>query len=69
MCDYPLNSEERKNCCAEWDEHKGCCAECSFPSAINWVLGNDNDPSDNGQKRLFQALKEGIPRNKNGKMY
>jgi hypothetical protein len=60
-CDLPLGSEDRKRCCAQWDEHKGCCAECSFPSAISWVLGNDDNPTDNGQKRLIQALKEGLP--------
>jgi hypothetical protein len=61
-CDYPLGSEERKRCCGDWDEHKGCCAECSFPAAISWVLGSNNNPTDNGQKRLFQALKDGLPR-------
>jgi len=61
ICDFLLDSKDQKECCARWDERKGCCAECSFPSAISWVLGSDDNPTDNGQKRLFQALKEGIP--------
>jgi hypothetical protein len=58
FCDFPEDSEDRKTCCDNWG--RGCCAECSFPSAIAWVLGKDNNPSDNGQKRLIQALKEEI---------
>jgi hypothetical protein len=57
FCDYPEDSEDHKQCCAEWNKRQGCCAECSFPSAIQWVLGEDNNPTDNGQKRLIQALK------------
>lgn len=56
FCDTVKGSEEQKECCAEWDKKRGCCAECSFPSAIVWVLGNNNNPTDNGQKRLFKAI-------------
>lgn len=47
----------KKECCEQFDEHKGCCSECSFPSAIVWVLGASNDPTDNGQNRLINAMK------------
>jgi hypothetical protein len=53
-CDFP--EEDRKSCCAEWDLRRGCCAECSFPSAIEWVLGGTGNPTDNGQKILFKTL-------------
>lgn len=56
ICDSVKGSDDQKQCCAEWDMRRGCCAECSFPSAIVWVLGNDNNPTDNGQKRLFKAI-------------
>jgi hypothetical protein len=58
-CDFKEGSDERISCCMSHDEHRGCCAECSFPSAIKWVLGDENNPTDNGQKRLFQAIVEG----------
>ena len=37
---------------------EGCCAECSFPSAITWVLGADINPSHNAQQKLIQIMKE-----------
>jgi len=36
---------------------KGCCAECSFPSAIAWVLGEEKKGSENGQANLISAIK------------
>jgi hypothetical protein len=57
-CDRPVDSEDRKECCKDWNERKGCCAECSFPSAIAWVLNGNNNPTDNGQKRLINQLKD-----------
>ena len=50
-------ANEKKMCCEEWDRHVGCCAECSFPSAMKWVLGKEGGATDNGQKMLFKALK------------
>ena len=50
--------EAKKECCDNWDKHLGCCAECSFPSVIEWVLGKDKNPTDNGQNRLINLIKE-----------
>ena len=59
--DFGVTPEElaqmKKNCCEDWAEHLGCCAECSFPSAIRWVLGDDVDGSANGQQKLIETLK------------
>ena len=46
---------KKEDCC----KHRvsGCCAECSFPSTLKWVLGNDRGATDNGQKRLIKALR------------
>ena len=43
-------------CPCNSDGERGCCAECSFPSALTWVLGEDNKGSDNGQNLLAQAV-------------
>jgi hypothetical protein len=51
-------ANEKKMCCEDWDKRAGCCAECSFPSALEWVLGKNDGATDNGQKRLINALKE-----------
>jgi hypothetical protein len=48
---------EKKNCCELWDMRRGCCAECSFPSALEWVLGEDRNGADNGQERLMDELR------------
>lgn len=40
----------------DFDSKLGCCAECSFPSTILWVLNSGNNPTDNGQSRLFQEF-------------
>jgi hypothetical protein len=34
----------------------GCCAECSTPAAIEWVLGDRQDGSANGQQELINAM-------------
>lgn len=36
---------------------EGCCAECSFPSAIQWVLGESVNPSYNAQNRMIDIFK------------
>jgi hypothetical protein len=41
-------------------DKRGCCAECSFPSAIEWVLGGLNDPTENGQNRLINLMRGDI---------
>ena len=48
--------QAKKACCDRWEERSGCCAECSFPSALEWVLGNNVKGSNNGQQRLIQRL-------------
>ena len=47
---------DKKECCEEWDKRRGCCAECSYPSAMEWVMGKDSGATDNGQKRLISFL-------------
>lgn len=44
-------------CPLEEDGRRGCCAECSFPSAMRWVLGSDGGATDNGQDKIIKALK------------
>lgn len=58
-CSWDLSAKERekKICCELWDMRRGCCAECSFPSVLEWVLGEDRIGSDNGQKRLMGELR------------
>jgi len=52
----PYTETDKDECCANFDLHRGCCAECSFPSALRWVLGGDDKGSDNGQNRLMNAF-------------
>ena len=35
---------------------RGCCAECSFTSALYWVLTDQGNPSANGQDKLIETL-------------
>jgi hypothetical protein len=37
-------------------DRRGCCAECSFPSAIEWVLNRRENGSANGQERLIEVI-------------
>lgn len=48
-------------CPRESDGSVGCCAECSFPSAVKWVLGDEGNGSDNGQDNLINALRSANP--------
>ena len=62
-CPESIPKEEwekmRKDCCEDWDKHEGCCAECSYPSALEWVLNEriTEDAGANGQKRLINDIK------------
>lgn len=47
----------RGACPAEKNKRRGCCAECSMPSTLRWVLGDDVIASENGQERMFGMLK------------
>jgi len=44
--------------CPMEDGKEGCCAECSAPSTIEWVLGENDNPTANGQNRLIDILKD-----------
>jgi len=46
------NGSTTENCPIDGDNY-GCCAECSFPSAIEWVLGANNNPSHNLQQKVI----------------
>jgi len=51
-------SMSKGRCPAENGRRKGCCAECSMPSTLQWVLGEDVKASSNAQHRLVKELKE-----------
>ena len=38
------------------DNKKGCCAECTMIYALYWVLGDEINPSKNGQDALIDAI-------------
>jgi len=44
-------------CPAETGRRKGCCAECSMPSTLRWVLGEDVKASANMQDGLINVFK------------
>ena len=43
-------------CPFDEEGEEGCCAECSFPSAMLWVLGISNKASANAQEVMINAL-------------
>jgi hypothetical protein len=46
----------KKRCPAENGRRKGCCAECSMPSALRWVLGEEVIASHNMQHQLIEVF-------------
>lgn len=54
VCTFTLSNGP---CPLNDDGRKGCCAECSFPSAIQWVLSELDCPVLNGQEMLIEMMK------------